>query len=345
MLKVIASKNWGAEFEVLINSYKALVLSKLDYGSVVYSSAKPSVLKLLAPIHNAGARIATGAYRTSPVTAILCEANLTSLEVRRKQLSLSYTATRLAAPSNPIYDQLTATTLFNDFKKKHNSPKPISVRIKTHLQELNIDIPTIIPRKQYQIPPWTIKPPCILDKILKTDKKTNPNVVRSLYNELSNEYPNHIQIFTDASKSKEGIGCAVCTLECELSFRLPEAFTVFSSKAFAILQALKYIQKTTHNKFIILSDSKSVLLALQKVETNNTIIQNIIELNETLKQDQKEVLYSWIPSHTGIRGNEKADSTAKLASSNSTLANYEYIDHRDFQKYCIKVLMETWNEE
>ncbi|XP_076386029.1 uncharacterized protein LOC143264125 isoform X1 [Megachile rotundata] len=52
-----------------------------------------------------------------------------------------------------------------------------------------------------------------------------------------------------------------------------------------------------------------------------------------------------IPSHTGIRGNEKADSTAKLASFNATLANYEYIDHRDFQKYCIKVLMETWNEE
>ncbi|XP_043262527.1 uncharacterized protein LOC122403220 [Colletes gigas] len=345
ILKVIASKNWGAEFQILINTYKALVLSKLDYGSIVYDSAKPRVLKLLAPIHNAGARIVTGAFRTSPVNAILCEAGLIPLETRRKQLSLSYAATRLSTPSNPIYEKLTNIAHFNEFKEKPKLPEPLNSRVKTYWQELNMDTPKIISRIQYQIPPWTIDPPSILDKILKAGKQINPNVLKSLYTELSNEYPYHTQIFTDASKSGQGTGCAVCTPEHEILFRLPETFTIFTSEALAVLQALKYIEETTHNKSIILTDSKSVLLALQNLETNNTVIQNIIELNETLKRDKREVLYSWIPSHIGIEGNEKADTAAKLASSSTAITKCEQATHQDIQKHCTKAQTEVWNEE
>ena len=53
ILKIIASKNWRAEFQVLIKSYKALImLSKFDYGAIVYGSANPSTLKISA--HNVG---------------------------------------------------------------------------------------------------------------------------------------------------------------------------------------------------------------------------------------------------------------------------------------------------
>ena len=50
----------GAEFQVLI--YKALVLSKFDYGAIIYGSANSSTLEILETVHNAGVRIATGAY-------------------------------------------------------------------------------------------------------------------------------------------------------------------------------------------------------------------------------------------------------------------------------------------
>ncbi|XP_076623123.1 uncharacterized protein LOC143342788 [Colletes latitarsis] len=269
-------------------------------------------------------------------------AGLTPLETRRKQLSLSYAATRLATPSNPIYEQLTNTAHFNEFKEKPKLPKPLNNRVKTYWQELNIDTPRIMSRRQYQIPPWTIDPPCILDKILEAGKNTNLNVLKSLYTELSNEYPHHTQIFTDASKSGEGTGCAVCTPEHELLFRLPETSTVFTSEASAVLQALKYIEETTHSKSIILTDSKSTLLALQNLETNNTVIQNIIE---TLKRDKREVLYSWIPAHISIEGNEKADKAAKLASSSTTIMKYEQATHQDIQKHYTKALTEVWNEE
>ncbi|KOC62691.1 hypothetical protein WH47_05250, partial [Habropoda laboriosa] len=146
-------------------------------------------------------------------------------------------------------------------------------------------------------------------------------------------------------KSKQGTGCAVCTPERDLQFRLPEAFTVFSSEAFAILQALKYIEQKTHNKFIIFSDSKSVVTALQNLETRNTIIRNIIELNAILNCGEKEILYSWIPSHANIEGNEKADSAAKLVSTSTSESNDVPILYQDLQNYLTKAAIESWNEE
>ncbi|XP_043515747.1 uncharacterized protein LOC122531693 [Frieseomelitta varia] len=84
----------------------------------------PSTLKILEPnVHNAGARIATGAYCTSLVTAILCEANLPPLEIRRKQLSLPYAASKHSTLSNPVYNIITTNTLPEDFTKKPNLPK------------------------------------------------------------------------------------------------------------------------------------------------------------------------------------------------------------------------------
>ncbi|XP_053989675.1 uncharacterized protein LOC128882131 [Hylaeus volcanicus] len=356
ILKVIASKNWGAEFQVLIKSYKALVLSKLDYGSIVYSSAKPSTLKILSPIHNAGARIATGAYCTNPITAILSGANILrcqkttstlkkSLEIRRKQLSLSYAASKMSTSSNPVYKQITTDNLSSVFGKKPNLPKPLNFRLRGYLMDLNINTPLVAPRKHYKSPPWTIETPLIIDKFLKVGRDINPNIVKTLYIEITNEYQNHKQVFTDGSKSPQGTGCAVCLPDIDLTFKLPDGFTVFSSEAFAVQEALKYIEKETHNKFIIFSDSKSVILALQNCESSDTIIRNIIELNATLSQNGKEILYSWIPSHVNIEGNEKADIAAKAAvSSTAEISNYS-VSYKDLQKFFIKAITDWWNEE
>ena len=47
--------------------YRILMWSILDYDSPVYGLAHPSQLKLLKTIQNAGLRIATGAFHTSPL--------------------------------------------------------------------------------------------------------------------------------------------------------------------------------------------------------------------------------------------------------------------------------------
>ena len=49
VLKVLSNTNWGGDRSVLLNLYRSLVRSKLDYGSIVYGSARKSYLKSLSP--------------------------------------------------------------------------------------------------------------------------------------------------------------------------------------------------------------------------------------------------------------------------------------------------------
>ncbi|GFR02022.1 RNase H domain-containing protein [Trichonephila clavata] len=64
----------GADRTSLLRFYRALIRSKLDYGSVVYSSACKSLLKILDPVHHQGLRLCLGAFRTSPVESLYAEA-------------------------------------------------------------------------------------------------------------------------------------------------------------------------------------------------------------------------------------------------------------------------------
>ena len=87
--------SWGADRTTLLKLYRSLVRSKLDYGCIIYGSARKSYLQMLDPIHNQGLRLALGAFRTSPVASLYVEADEPLLYSRREKLSLQY-AIRLA---------------------------------------------------------------------------------------------------------------------------------------------------------------------------------------------------------------------------------------------------------
>ncbi|GFW73636.1 putative rna-directed dna polymerase from mobile element jockey-like protein [Trichonephila clavipes] len=74
ILKILANTRWEADRTSLLRLYRALISSKLDYGSVVYSSACKSILKILDPVHHQALRLCLGAFRTSPVESLYAEA-------------------------------------------------------------------------------------------------------------------------------------------------------------------------------------------------------------------------------------------------------------------------------
>ena len=100
ILKVLSNTDWGGDRSVLLNLYRSLVRSKLDYGSIVYGSARKSYLKCLATIHHQGLPLALGAFRTSPVESFYAE----SLYIRREKLSLQYTTKLAANTKNPAHN-------------------------------------------------------------------------------------------------------------------------------------------------------------------------------------------------------------------------------------------------
>ena len=85
VVKILSNTSKGGDRSVLLNLYRSLVRSKLDYVSVVYGSARKSYLKCLDTIHHQGLRLALGAFRTSPIESLYAESNEPSLYVRREK--------------------------------------------------------------------------------------------------------------------------------------------------------------------------------------------------------------------------------------------------------------------
>ncbi|GFY11313.1 RNase H domain-containing protein [Trichonephila clavipes] len=75
LLKVLSNTTWGSDRTSLLRVYQAIVLSRIDYGCVVYGSACNSTLKKLDPVHHMALRICSGGFvhhrcRVSMLTVI-----------------------------------------------------------------------------------------------------------------------------------------------------------------------------------------------------------------------------------------------------------------------------------
>lgn len=75
-MRSVAYRHWEADKIILIDLYKTLIRSRIDYGSIVYNSTTKTLLDI---IHNSAIRIALRAIYASPRASIYCEASEPSL--------------------------------------------------------------------------------------------------------------------------------------------------------------------------------------------------------------------------------------------------------------------------
>ena len=75
---------------------------------------------------------------------------------------------------------------------------------------------------------------------------------------------------------------------------------------------MQYIQSQTLRNTVIYSDSLSCLQALLGKNLEHPIMREIVQILTYLKAVGSQIEFCWIPGHIGIRGNEKADSIAKM---------------------------------
>ena len=312
ILKVLSNTSWGADRSTLLHLYRSLIRSKLDYGSVVYGSARKSCLQTLDTVHNQGLRLALGAFRTSPISSLYAEANEPSLFLRREKLSLQYAIKLAANPSNPAF-KITFSPQFTElYEHKPNAIKPFGLRILPLLESSNIDPKIIEKHFVNNIPSWCIKKPNILFD-LNTNKKaqSSPVILKENFHDLQSRYSDYKNIYTDGSKDGETVGCACTSDSGYISLRIPDGSSIFTAEAKAIDLAFDLIENCRFcNKFIIFSDSLSVLKALNHTYSKNPQIQKLLEKHNEISKT-KEIVFCWLPSHVGIIGNETADRRAK----------------------------------
>ena len=131
------------------------------------------------------------------------------------------------------------------------------------------------------------------------------------FKRLRSRYKNYQQVYTDGSKEDSKVGCAVISGSHITMQLIPDNSSIFTAEAKAVDLALDFIRTCdTNNKFIIFSDSLSVLKAMNHISSKNPQIQKLFEKCHELLAN-KEILLCWIPSHIGYLGNEMVDQQAK----------------------------------
>ena len=142
------------------------------------------------------------------------------------------------------------------------------------------------------------------------------------FQELQSRLSDYQHIYTDGSKVEDKVGCAYISGSHHEKIRLPDGSSIFTAESKAIDMALDYVlNNSLENKFVIFSDSLSVLKSLNHTASKNPKIQNVIEKHHELSKT-KEILFCWLPSHVGIKGNEAADVKAK-ASLDLEISNFK----------------------
>ena len=332
ILKSLKQTPGGNYIPNLLKVIHSLVRSKLSYGQEVYFSANKSLLKSLQIKECHFLRFALGLAPGTPQEIVYREAGWLPLDLERKLRCAQYFF-RSKMVINSTNEELKETYDDLFYNENDNPPTnninnvqrciPFHYYIKNVINEANIDENRIIQSAISPIPPW-IMLPCTFDIDYANDysKYDNQLYISQLAKErIYMNYYNHLKIYTDGSKLSTGeVGCAfyIPDLQIKQRYKLNENISIFSAELFALYMTLNFINDFPRTIFqiVICSDSKSVLQALnahQSKNRPNMILECKILIHQILSKGTQLALM-WIPSHSGIRGNDFVDKEAKLAA-------------------------------
>ena len=110
-----------------------------------------------------------------------------------------------------------------------------------------------------------MKPPEILFDFHSGKKsESNPHILKDNFRKMQSSYKNYQQIYTDGSKEDSKVGCAVISDNHSNMQRIPDDSSIFTAKALDFISTCD-----ANNKFIIFSDSLSVLKAMNHTSSKN----------------------------------------------------------------------------
>ena len=249
---------------------------------------------------------------------------------------------RLAANlSNPAHEVTFPPNYVDIYKQKPNAIKSFGIRISPLLESTNIKPLNIEKRFTPNIPAWCMKQLEILFDLHSGNKsESNPHILKYSFRKLQSRYKNYQQIYTDGSKEDSKVGCAVLSDNHSNMQRIPDDSSIFTAEAKAVDQALDFIRTCdANNKFILFSDSLSVLKAMNHASSKNPQIQKLLEKCLELLAN-KEIVLCWIPSHIGIQGNDMVDKQAK--TSLALEPNSFKIPFSNFKPSINKYILDQW---
>ena len=234
LLKCLSHTTWGADRTTLLRVYRAIIRSKIDYGSSLYCTATEKVLGELDPGHNADLRLCTGAYRSSPVVSLYAESGEPPLKTRRTQLLLQYYARTQQLPSSAMASYIEPPPT-ND----RTARLTLAEIIKEKIEENEITISTM-PFIYKKTPLWQL-PEGVLCDSWEYPKKggcSDSAMCDYFYDHRHAHHHDHLCIYTDGAKNEQGVGSAAASLGGSKSLRMMPETSIYTAELTGILCGL-----------------------------------------------------------------------------------------------------------
>ena len=310
LIRVLAHTNWGADTRTLLRLFRAVIRSKMDYGCIAFMNGNKKALASLDVLHRDGLRLCLGAFKSSPKESLYVEANELPLGLRREELAMRYALKIRSHPNNPTFDALFGY---------HEADNSIAISIKNLFEEAEIDLNKVMSSKIPKHPVcyssdlpifnFTLAETCKADTHDYEFKAKFLDVVDSFYPTPFDH------VYTDGSKEGSRAGFGMVSPFGSTSVRCCDDSSIFTAELEAVHRALRHIRlsfrTSKRRKFVVFSDSKSVLEALQNKDSKNPLVTTVTDMIEDMLLEKIVLRFCWIPGHVGIKGNDRADQLAK----------------------------------
>ena len=237
LLRVLSHTSWGADRKTLLMLYKSLILSKLDYGCEVYSSATDARLRVINAVHHAGIRLATGAFRTSPIPSLLVDADVPPLHMHRQSLMVRCWFRLHRLPDSVSCNLATQDSRTASYESRPSLPKPFGYRVRSVMSGLSIPCLPVCPHKVPRVGPWLLPRVRFCKSIPGGKGSLTSQESLAYFLEHSVTHEGSVPVYTDGSKTDTGVGFGVVFPSLNRGGTLSNIASVFTAELTAILLA------------------------------------------------------------------------------------------------------------
>lgn len=284
--RVAFGKTWGLKPKVVHWLYTSIIRPILFYGSHVWYH-KVKINKVKTDLEHVQRMILmgiTGTMKSTPTKALEVLINILPVDMFGEQ-EATITAIRLKNA--------------NCWKDSTHGHATILNSHKESMPELQMHADKCIPQYHFE-------------------KNFNVTLTQRDFWENENPLePADLNIYTDGSKMDSGSGLGIYSTNPQLKVYKPldKYATITQAETCAIIETCNIlISRETHNKNInICSDSQASLKALNGHCFTSKLMIECIESLKSLSNSNKVNLL-WVPGHSNVEGNEKADNLARMGS-------------------------------
>ena len=327
ILKALSGTDFGGDRKTLLNIYKSIIRPILEYASIIFENIAKTHLQKLDVIQNTCLRIITSAYRTTPTQSLHIYNNISTLTDRRTESLLRYFHKIQKTNNHPCIPYIKYRS-HRRYTNNIHQKTSYGSRITTLTDTVNITLHSP-PHTNTPVAWWASKSPQVI-LLIDQPKHMYTNIeIQALHHQIISEHLEYTFFYTDGSKNAQENKTAAAVVSrfkqeqtTILKTRLPGWASIFSAELYAILAAYAQIKLKNISKSMILSDSLSAITSIHEKHLNShPLIKEIIKLQSQIVCPPKLV---WIPSHTGIHLNEKADELAKDALNQTNIGKIPY---------------------